>query len=322
MTARPRILLYEFVHAEGWRALGWDPPAESLRREGAAMLAAVSEDFSQLGDIELLVADSSFNHPTADWTLVIAPETDGALYRLCNEVERSGGRLLGPSPEFIRITSDKRATAELLAAARVPVPRGRVLPAGTPLPRGFEYPAVLKPVDGAGSQDTWLVESFDAPSGRTDLPSNQQPRRLEEFCPGTPTSVAFLCGPSGRVALLPCSQELSTDGRFQYQGGTVPLEPAMARRAIALADRALAALPAADGYIGVDLILGDDIDGQGDRVIEVNPRMTTSYVGLRALCRHNLARAMLQSAIGIVPELSWSDQSVKFGADGTVRRMR
>ena len=31
----------------------------------------------------------------------------------------------------------------------------------------------------------------------------------------------------------------------------------------------------------------------GDRVIEINPRLTTSYVGLRALARFNLAEALL-----------------------------
>ena len=39
----------------------------------------------------------------------------------------SGGRLISPSPEFIRIAADKQRTCETLAAAGVPVPDGRVL---------------------------------------------------------------------------------------------------------------------------------------------------------------------------------------------------
>ena len=30
-----------------------------------------------------------------------------------------------------------------------------------------------------------------------------------------------------------------------------------------------------------------------DRVIEINPRLTVSYIGLRALCRTNLAAAIV-----------------------------
>jgi predicted ATP-grasp superfamily ATP-dependent carboligase len=70
------------------------------------------------------------------------------------------------------------------------------------------------------------------------------------------------------------------------------------------------------GYIGVDLVLGADPDGQDDHVIEINPRLTTSYVGLRALSRNNLAAAMLVVAEGREPALSWHDGVVEFSADG------
>ena len=38
-------------------------------------------------------------------------------------------------------------------------------------------------------------------------------------------------------------------------------------------------------------MLGDDPAGADDVVIEINPRLTTSYLGLRRLARDNLADA-------------------------------
>ena len=78
---------------------------------------------------------------------------------------------------------------------------------------------------------------------------------------------------------------MSDDGRFVYLGGSLPLPHALASRATRLAQQAVAALPDPLGYVGVDLVLGADADGADDYVIEINPRLTTSYIGLRAAAR-------------------------------------
>ena len=43
------------------------------------------------------------------------------------------------------------------------------------------------------------------------------------------------------------------------------------------------------------------------QVIEINPRLTTSYVGLRALASCNLAAALLNVVAGQKPRLTWRD---------------
>jgi predicted ATP-grasp superfamily ATP-dependent carboligase len=55
---------------------------------------------------------------------------------------------------------------------------------------------------------------------------------------------------------------------------------------------------AAAGWIGVDLMLGERADGRDDRVLEVNPRITTSFVGHAAGLSGSLVRAMLDAAAG------------------------
>jgi predicted ATP-grasp superfamily ATP-dependent carboligase len=47
------------------------------------------------------------------------------------------------------------------------------------------------------------------------------------------------------------------------------------------------------GYVGVDLVLSKN----GPIVIEINPRLTVSYVGLRRVSNLNLARAMIKASL-------------------------
>ena len=74
-------------------------------------------------------------------------------------------------------------------------------------------------------------------------------------------------------------------------GGLVPLLHPQRMRALELARRAVSLVPGLMGYIGVDMILTDD----ECYLIEINPRLTTSYVGLRQVININLAEAIWQS---------------------------
>ena len=228
-----------------------------------------------------------------DWTIIIAPETDGVLAERCRWVESAGGHLLGCSAALVELLSDKHQTAEHLAVNEVPVPRGHTWEPGEP-PPSLPCPVVVKPRDGAGSQKSFLVENTSALHellDRFDVSA-----RIEKYIPGTPCSVSFLCGPRGCLPLAPCfqiigfeqytghgPQESTRLQKVEYLGGCLPLSVHLARRAVSLANRAVKSLPRSMGYLGVDLILGVHDDGSRDFVIEINPRLTTSYVGLRRI---------------------------------------
>jgi hypothetical protein len=53
-------------------------------------------------------------------------------------------------------------------------------------------------------------------------------------------------------------------------------------------------------------------------VVEINPRLTTSYVGLRQLLKTNLAAAMIEAAAGRPVELGLARQRVEFTAEGRI----
>lgn len=336
-----KIALYEYVTGGGYPAAGGTPPSASLLAEGCAMALALASDFARLPTVTVWTTRdaclSEFHPPgcnvtvidnsgeeekwlarcaAADWTVLIAPETGGALTHRCQIVENAGGRLLSPSSAVVEIAANKQATAELLAAIGVRVPRGMLVRQRSDLKQwDGPLPAVIKPADGCGSQDIELLRSA------SDLQhiKIKGPLRVEEFVPGLAASCAVLCGPNGAWTLPPCEQRLSEGGKFTYLGGRLPLAADLARRASGLAAAAVAALLQPRGYLGVDMVLGDAADGSGDYVIEINPRLTTSYVGLRALATSNLAAAMLAVAEGCAPDLRFAAGPIEFRADGTIR---
>jgi len=305
------------------------------------MLCAVLEDFRELANTELFtLRDARLNDlelpgvnvqgvqsaadefkwiqhfaSSSDWTLLIAPEFDNHLLHRTSAVESSGARLVSPSSKMVAVAADKHLTAQRLATKQIPVPRSELLNTVLEIPNDFPFPAVCKPQFGAGSIGVCFAAT------RNDLGSlltGKNPLLVEQFCPGIPVSVGVICGPKHAVPLAPCRQHLSDDGRFRYLGGELPIPDDLSSRATKLAENAVSALPSIVGYLGVDMILGQDPAGSEDYVIEINPRLTTSYVGLRMVSDTNLARVMLEVAEGNPIELSFSSKQVKFKSDGTI----
>lgn len=241
----------------------------------------------------------------ADLTLLVAPEGSGILARRVAAVRRKGGRVLAPGDAFVAIASDKQATIDALAAAGLPVPAGRALAEGAAWPENFFLPAVRKARDGAGCEGLIVVRR-----GEPLPPPFAMPSRLEAFADGMPVGVACACGPGGPWPLPPMRQSF-TGGRVpRYAGGAPLRDPAMTERAVDLARRAVTAVAragrhadgAADaGWVGVDMILGDHVDGRDDRVLEVNPRLTTSFVAHARVAGARLVRMLIDAASGTPP---------------------
>jgi tyramine---L-glutamate ligase len=332
-----RVFLYEFTCCG---RCSNSISSRELRAEGWAMLSALVEDFQRIPEVEVLsflnsnVFGNNHQRPflhidledeertfrefarQADITLVIAPEFENILSRRCEWVQEGGGRLLGPCLDAIRTTADKYDLRQILRDCGVPTPECHLLAEKNrrDVP---SFPAVLKPRFGAGSLTTYLVgsaEELERLGG-----SAEEEMILQPFVPGQPASVSFFIGPQQRLPLLPASQIISDDGRFHYLGGEIPLPAPLAKRAQSLATRAIDAISGLQGYVGVDLVLGTAEDGNQDWVIEINPRLTTSYIGLRTLAETNLAETLLEVALGQeAPPLRWRSGFVRFYSDGRV----
>ena len=327
-----RVVLHEWCCSGGLRMpeavdlFGETGLPTGLAVEGRSMLGALLHDGLRADDLELtLLLDGAVDVPltpgigpgrvtvirvpdgeerhclaeaaaAADWTMVVAPETNGILADRVALARAAGGRVAGADGPFITLAADKQATALALAAAGVAVPAGVLLPAGARLPDAFRRPAVAKALDRCGGDGLVVV-----PRG-ADLPPALIPRRVEAFVAGTPVGVSCLCGPTETIVLPPVRQRFSTGIHPGYLGGDLRLESLPRNRAMALARRAIHGLESpsrrARGWVGVDMILGDREDGGDDRVLEINPRMTTSFVGLSTLGSASLLRAMLAVVAG------------------------
>ena len=358
-----RIFVYEHLTCGG---LLEDPDSpESLLREGAAMLCAVVEDFLAAGcEVQLLLSNrvhgllnglsakrggcdakclqidvvesasqcrARFGElaAAADWTLVIAPETNGTLTELHNIVRQSGGRILGVSKQVCELASSKSLSADFLAARGVLVPHGVQIQVQHNAAPGAQdcqqhrgtwtdFPAILKPDDGCGSIGVQRVASNRELLAA--LLSNQTTatdRRLERYISGIAASVSVILSPRDDMILPACYQHLGGDCGLEFHGSSHIKDCGLADRATRLARQVVQALRSIDegapslGWLGIDVVLGGEgpmespsrceqqspvakTPGTNDVVIEINPRLTSSYLTLRS--RANLAAAMLSAA--------------------------
>ena len=325
-----QIFLYEFVTSGGMS--GCQSIPRSLLQEGRGMVDALATDFAAAGfEVQRMIDTSVCPSPNnrsaeqmyhtvnssaderplfielaqaSDATMVIAPETDNALSERVRWTLEAGGQLLGPDLRVTELATDKHQLAEHLSACGIPVVEGIALAAGSRLPADVPYPAVIKPRDGAGSQQMYLLKQLN-PSLHTPVAA-----RLEPYLEGLPISVSILAGPGGICPLPACRQLLSDDGKFTYLGGSLPLDPHHAERGTRLAVRAAAACGTLRGFLGVDLILGSNVDE--DRVIEINPRLTTSYLLLRRATEENLASAIVRWSLYRSAPPVFSDRKTQF----------
>src|SRR5690606_20534539 len=128
-------------------------------------------------------------------------------------------------------------------------------------------------------------------------------------------SVSVIVNGNELIVLPAVAQDISIES-CTYRGGSGPLCEKWQRRCAALAQRAIAAMPPYPrGFIGLDLVLGED--SSSDVIIEINPRLTTSYVGLRHMIAGNPAARLLGLESGSVQCMAASD-SVRWTRDGHV----
>lgn len=261
------------------------------------MVRALARDLSQLPGVDVVVAcdpavalggiaaDISTVDPERSWAgwseLIarcdavwpIAPETGGILEEVTALALRHGRPVLNSRRDALAIARSKHATAAHLARAGVPV--AATAPLGE-APPASEHGWVVKPDDGAGAVDTHFVADRVA-LARWREQSRTTNVVVQAFVPGPAFSLSLLMQ-EGACWLLSCNvQHVGCDGGvFAYRGSVVGGAETRRPALEPLAARVAAALPGLWGHVGIDVIDGPE----GPIVIEINPRLTTSYVGL------------------------------------------
>jgi predicted ATP-grasp superfamily ATP-dependent carboligase len=344
-----RILVHEFVSGGG---LAGRDVAASLAREGLAMLTALIADLTAIHRHQIVTTvDPRFALPTppgvevvtlspgsegsatldaliasADAVWLVAPETNRCLERLAVRVERRGRILLGSGATAIRRASDKARLPRRLARHGVPHPKTRVLRPGADwgkAAREVGYPLIVKPARGAGCIGVCLARNVRELRDALDIAGRANGREsllLQRDVSGTAASVSRLTNGRRAVALTVNAQSVRAATPFSYRGGKTPFDHPLAGKAVEIALRTCQALPGLRGYIGVDLVL----TGSEAVVIEVNPRLTTAYLGVRSALGGNIgdvgnvAAMALAACAGTLPVPPPARQSVRFTAAGLI----
>lgn len=309
------ILVHEWVTGGGMA--GENPPA-SWAAEGQAMRRAVAADFAairepatrvivtldeRLGDdpgpwtiVPMEAGDGNSRlidlACQADYTVLIAPETSGVLAGLTRNLETAGARCLGCSAGSIELAGNKLRLGEWLRELGIPTPPCRMIVPADGLPKKFPYPAVLKPIDGAGSVDTfWIADPESLPAVALELPVGL----LQPFHDGVPMSASFLVTENQHAWLIALGRMRIAirESRFVYEGGMLPI---LCPQAVSILRRAVESVPGLRGFVGVDYLWSPD--RREVNVLEINPRVTTSFVGLRRLLPEGLVASAWLSACG------------------------
>jgi predicted ATP-grasp superfamily ATP-dependent carboligase len=231
-----------------------------------------------------------------------------------------GKTLLGPGAVAIRRASDKARLPRRLARHGVPHPRTRVLRPGVDggmAARTVGYPVVVKPARGAGCAGVCLARDAGELHHAMDMARRADAKGLlllQRYVPGVAASVSLLADGRRAVALTVNAQWVRASRPFAYRGGTTPLDHPLAGRAVEAALGACQALPGLRGYVGVDVVL----TGSEAVVIEVNPRLTTSYLGVRAALEGNVAALALAACAGALPAPPPARRHVRYTAAGRI----
>jgi len=272
---------------------------------------------------------------SADAVWLVAPETDRCLERLAARAERKRKMLLGSGAAAIRRASDKAGLPRRLARHGVPHPMTFVLRQGADwrtAAREVGYPIVVKPARGAGCNGVCLAsdarELHHAVAMARAVDRKGQ-LLLQRYVPGVAASVSLLADGERAVALAVNAQWVRASrgprGRsrnragvpwlpFFYRGGKTPFDHPLAGRAVEAALRTCHAISGLRGYIGVDMVLTES----EAVVIEVNPRLTTAYLGIRAVLEENVATLALAACAGALPTPPIAQRRVRFTSAGRI----
>jgi len=310
-----RVHVFEFICGGGLACL---PLPASLAREGDLMQAALIADLLEVPDVDvsfardqrLALPDGPLRTARVRWRTPneppwdalaremaesdavwpIAPETGGELERAARSVLAAGRVLLGPDPEAIALAGSKRATAQRLAEQGI-----EVVPCFDPgsVWSAIEGPWIVKPDDGAGGVDTRVFLNREEAAAAAVV-DGVQGLIAQPWIAGEAMSLSVVAVP-GRVVVLSVNRQRLRlrPAALHLEAIEVNCEPASAPLA-SLAERVAAAIPGLRGYFGIDFVRTPT----GPVVIEVNPRLTTSYAGLRTALGVNVAEWVVAGATG------------------------
>ncbi len=251
------------------------------------------------------------------YVFIIAPESSNLLYKLTKIVKKSNCILLSTNLEGIRLGMSKFNTYCFFKGNKTTAPRTYLIPRRKKqLDIDFilqkfkilKQPIVIKPEDGVGAESIYYFEtqhqikhffqefSYKVASGRNFI--------MQEFIEGKDLSVSMIGTPyftdsqNENPFLLGINVQdvdiKNSNYSSEYHGGYTPIEnyQKIQNNLKSVLDKIN--FSEFSGYFGIDIIRTTDSKFY---FIEINPRLTTSYIGLRNVINQNPAKLIFNSKL-------------------------
>ena len=237
-----------------------------------------------------------------EYCFIIAPEFSNILFDLTKIVKDNDKKLLSVDLEGIKLGTSKIKTYKFFKANNANTPRTYLIPSKNgKLDKDYiiqkfkklKSPIVIKPEDGVGAENIFYFESKQQIIDFFyDQDENLEIRRnfiLQEFIEGRDLSVSLIGNSNNHIILSVNAQNLqikNLKGESEYFGGHTPVEnyKQISNTLNILFDKIN--LSKFSGYYGIDFIEKAD---KSIYFIEINPRLTTSYIGIRNVIDNNPA---------------------------------
>jgi predicted ATP-grasp superfamily ATP-dependent carboligase len=275
------------------RLKAFNPPNEADQIVSVSSPSEVDEKLTELSGV-------------ADAVYIIAPESGQVLENLVENIEASGGTSLNCEADAIKRVSNKMTAYETMKKRGLKVPETVLVDINEKtenikrLTKELGYPLVFKPLDGVSCGGLSIVKDKEDIAGAVKKIVQESMSKqfiAQKVIRGTATSACVISTGDKAVAVTLNRQLVtlaSPDEESGYYGGVVPFDHSLEKEALKVAERAVEGIGGLKGYVGVDMILTE-----AEAVaLEVNPRLTTSYVGLRRVTNFNPAEAIIDATIG------------------------
>lgn len=219
----------------------------------------------------------------------IAPEMDSVLLKVSRLVESQSKRLLNSGSDTVAICSDKLLTNQLLQKQNIEAVN--TLPLGVKLPE-YSFPWVIKPKQGVGCLQNYLVRNQHEYTQVLSQIDSLDDFIIQPFVPGESLSLSCLFQ-QGKAWLLCCNRQIMSieQGQFELRACEVNVLTEYRQQYVNLINAVAQVFPGLFAYVGIDIIQpkkGLPI------ILEINPRLTTSYAGINQAIGFNVAKAVIE----------------------------
>jgi predicted ATP-grasp superfamily ATP-dependent carboligase len=285
--------------------------AGDFKRAGHQVTVLLDARLSKLNpliDADFVVPVSSTSEPQRflaalaeinDAVYIVAPETVQTLQNLVKTVEETGKSCLNCSSDVIGKTANKATLHTYLKTNNLPTPQTLTLNTKDRFEENrraicdLTFPVVLKKLDGVSCGGVYLVQDSSQVEAAIQKITEQTTVFLaQEYVKGVDVSVSLLCTEHDALPLSLNQQNITLASESTYTGGCVPFNHPQKQQAFKIA-REIAVSFGLRGYVGVDFVLTDDTA----YAVDVNPRLTTSYVGLSGVVNFNVAQAIADAVL-------------------------